>query len=92
MALPVTSGTWTLDATATAVAFTIRNMLVRTVPGSFATLDGTGEIGSDLAGSSMSATVDATSFDTGTARRDQHVERNDFFDVAEHPTMDRQGR
>lgn len=87
MALPVTSGTWKLDTTATEVAFTIKNMLVRTVPGSFAALDGTGEIGSDLADSSLSATVDATSFDTGNARRDKHIKSDDFFDVPENPTI-----
>lgn len=55
MTLPVNSGNWTLDATATEVAFTIKNMIVLTVPGSFDAVDGTATIGSDLAGSSISA-------------------------------------
>ncbi len=87
MALPVTSGNWTLDAAATEVAFTIKNMGFRTVPGSFGAIDGSATIGSDLASSSMSATIDATSFDTGNTKRDDHVKSDDFFDVANNPAI-----
>ncbi len=87
MTLPVNSGTWTLDTTATTVAFTIKNMGFRTVPGSFGAADGAATIGSDLAGSSITATVDATSFDTGNTKRDDHVKSDDFFDVANNPTI-----
>jgi polyisoprenoid-binding protein YceI len=87
MALPVNSGNWTLDATATEVAFTIKSMIFRTVPGRFDAVDGSATIGSDLAGSSISASVDATSFDTGNTKRDDHVKSDDFFDVVNNPTI-----
>jgi polyisoprenoid-binding protein YceI len=87
MALPVNSGNWTLDPTATEVTFTIKNMGFRTVPGSFGAVDGTATIASDLDGSSISATVDVTSFDTGNTKRDDHVKGDDFFDVANNPTI-----
>ena len=87
MSLPVNSGSWTLDTAATTVAFTIKNMIVRTVPGSFTAVDGGATIGPDLASSSISATIDAASFDTGNTKRDDHVKSDDFFDVANHPTI-----
>ncbi len=87
MTLPVNSGNWTLDTTATQIAFTIKNMGFRSVPGSFNATDGIATIGSDLASSSISATVDATSFDTGNTKRDDHVKGDDFFDVGNNPTI-----
>ncbi len=62
-------------------------MIFRTVPGSFDVVAGNATVGSDLAGSSISATIDATSFDTGNAKRDDHVKSDGFFDVANNPTI-----
>ena len=36
--------------------------------------------------SSVTATVDATSVDTGNAQRDGHIRSADFFEVETHPT------
>ena len=42
--------------------------------------------GEDVTGSSVSATIDATSIDTNNEQRDNHIRSADFFDVANHPT------
>jgi len=41
----------------------------------------------DPLASSVAATVQMTSIDTGDAKRDGHLRTNDFFDADEHPTM-----
>lgn len=87
MTLPLDPGSWKLDAAATKVAFTIKNFIVKAVPGSFDMIEGAATIGSDLAGSTISATVDAASFSTGNTKRDDHVKSDDFFDVANNPTI-----
>ncbi|HTJ66045.1 MAG TPA: YceI family protein, partial [Actinospica sp.] len=35
----------------------------------------------------VSATIDATSIDTGNSMRDDHIRSADFFAAAEHPTI-----
>jgi polyisoprenoid-binding protein YceI len=41
----------------------------------------------DLAQSSISGTVDASTLDTGNPKRDEHLKSADFFEVATYPTM-----
>jgi polyisoprenoid-binding protein YceI len=42
---------------------------------------------SDITKSSIEATIDASSIDTGIDERDTHLRSSDFFDVAKHPEI-----
>ncbi|MFT5821287.1 MAG: polyisoprenoid-binding protein YceI [Crocinitomix sp.] len=41
----------------------------------------------DLAQSSIEGTVDVSTLDTGTPKRDEHLKSADYFDMATYPTM-----
>lgn len=83
----VPAGTWQLDPSHSSVGFTVRHMMVSKVRGKFADFTAEIHIADDPAGSTVSATVQVASVDTGDAGRDEHLRTNDFFDIAEHPTM-----
>ncbi|TDC89669.1 YceI family protein [Actinomadura sp. 7K507] len=81
------AGTWIIDPLHTNVGFTIRHLMVSRVRGRFGTLEGTVVTGDDPLGSSVTATIDLASIDTGIAQRDEHVRSADFLDVEKYPTM-----
>jgi polyisoprenoid-binding protein YceI len=80
------SGTWKVDPAQSDIAFSVRQLLVTTVSGRFTRYDVTIVIGEDPLDSSVTATIDLASLDTGNDKRDEHVRSDTFFDVAEHPT------
>jgi polyisoprenoid-binding protein YceI len=82
----LTAGTWTIDASHSAVTFVARHLMVSKVRGSFNGFSGTITIADDPLQSKVEATVDAASIDTGDANRDGHLQSADFFDVANFPT------
>lgn len=69
------------------VSFTVRHMMVSKVRGAFRTFAGTVTVADDPAASSVRATIDLASLDTGNAQRDDHIRSADFFEVATYPTM-----
>jgi len=79
---------WALDPAATRVAFSVRNLTVAHVAGSFrlasghVTLDDT-----DPSRSTIEAVIDAASVDTDEPQRDAHLRSPDFLDVARYPTI-----
>ena len=80
--------TWKIDAAHTDVLFSAKHMMVTTVRGTFATVDGTIELDDDRPERSRGTfTVDAASIDTGQAKRDGHLRSADFFDVERFPTI-----
>jgi polyisoprenoid-binding protein YceI len=79
-------GTWDIDPVHSDVSFTVRHMMVSKVRGRFATFSGEIVTAEDFTGSTVAATIDASSIDTGAEQRDAHVRSADFFDVANHPT------
>jgi len=80
------AGTWDIDPVHSDISFAVRHMMVSKVRGRFARFSGELVTGADLADSSVVATVDASSIDTGNRQRDEHVRSAEFLDVAEHPT------
>ena len=75
-----------IDTTHSSVGFSIRHFFSK-VPGSFAKFEGV--INYDSAnpeGSSVEATVDVTTVDTQSQKRDDHLRSKDFFTVEQFPT------
>lgn len=85
--LPLAPGRWTLDPAHSAVGFSIRHLGVSKVRGHFRRFDAEVVVGESLATTSVSATVDIASLDTGNVDRDAHVLSPDLLDVATRPTM-----
>ncbi|TDE26969.1 YceI family protein [Actinomadura sp. 6K520] len=81
------AGTWTIDPAHSNVGFTVRHLMVSKVRGRFGTFEGTIVTGDDPLDSSVSATIDLASIDTGIAQRDAHVRSADYLDVEKYPTM-----
>ncbi len=80
--------TYTIDKAHSEADFTIRHMAISNVHGAFSNLSGTVVYDpSDVSKSSVDATIDVGTVDTGVAARDNHLKSADFFDVAKFPTM-----
>ena len=80
------AGTWDIDPVHSDVSFTVRHMMVSKVRGRLGTFSGEIVTAPEFTDSSVTATVDATSVDTGNAQRDGHIRTADFFEVETHPT------
>ncbi len=79
---------WKIDPMHTSAHFTVRHMMVSNVRGDFPKVSGSVNYdGKNLASSSVSATIDASSVNTNEEKRDQHLKSPDFFDVAKYPTI-----
>jgi polyisoprenoid-binding protein YceI len=85
--LPLTAGTWTIDPTHTTVGFTVRHLGLSKVRGRFDGVDASLVVGDGLETSSVRATIDLSTVDTGNPDRDGHLRSSDFFDAEENPQM-----
>jgi polyisoprenoid-binding protein YceI len=80
--------TWKIDPAHSEADFAVKHMGISTVHGRFGNVNGTLTLdGGDVTKSSVNATVDTTTVDTGVAQRDGHLKSPDFFDVSKFPTM-----
>jgi polyisoprenoid-binding protein YceI len=86
-ALPLAPGRWAVDTNHSSIGFTIRHLGVSKVRGRFARFDADVVIGESLETTTVTATVDIASIDTGNADRDAHLRGPDFFDADRHPRM-----
>lgn len=87
MAIPgYLAGTWTADPIHSEVGFAVRHLVGRT-RGRFTGFDATITTGTEPSTSSVTATIDLASVDTGFAARDAHLRSAEYFDVEHHPTM-----
>jgi polyisoprenoid-binding protein YceI len=81
------TGTWTIDPVHSEVSFVVRHMMVSKVRGRFDNFEGTIVTAADPLQSSVNATVDLSSVNTGAPDRDNHIRSADFFEVESHPTL-----
>ena len=81
------AGTWEIDPVHSEVGFTARHMMVSKVRGRFTTFSGEIVLGDSPLQSSVTATIDLTSINTGNEQRDQHIRSADFFEVNKYTTM-----
>jgi len=82
------TSTWKIDPPHSGAEFSIRHMGLSNVHGKFGNVNGTILLDDkDFTKSSVNATVDVTTVDTGVTKRDDHLKSADFFEVAKYPTM-----
>ncbi len=87
LAVSSRAATYKIDADHSSVTFKIRHLLGK-VSGHFDKYEGTFDYDpKNVAGFKASATIDATSINTGTPKRDDHLRSPDFFDVQKYPTI-----
>ena len=80
--------TYAIDPAHSAVHFSVRHMMLSNVRGEFTKLSGSVSYNpEDAAGSSIDASIDATSINTRNADRDTHLKSADFLDVEKFPTI-----
>ena len=81
------AGIWTIDPVHSEIGFSVRHMMVSKVRGKFGTFSGDVVTGESPLDSSVTATIDLSSIDTGNPDRDNHLRSADFFEVDAHKTM-----
>jgi len=88
LAVGAQAATYTIDATHSAVTFKVKHMMVSNVRGSFQDFAGSFEYEEGKTNDwTVEAEIQTTSVFTGDEKRDDHLRNEDFFDVANHPTM-----
>lgn len=79
--------TWASDPAHSEVDFTIRHASVSNVHGRFGKVAATLVYNeADVTKSTVTATIDISTIDTGESPRDTHLKTDAFFDVAQFPT------
>jgi polyisoprenoid-binding protein YceI len=79
---------WKLDPTHTLVEFSAKHLMISTVKGRIADVEGSIFIDEqNPQESSVEATLNAASIDSRTEMRDQHLRSADFLDVEKYPQI-----
>jgi polyisoprenoid-binding protein YceI len=85
---PALADTWKIDSSHSSVSFSVTHMMVSTVRGVAAAPSGTLEYdGKSPSSIKIDASVDANTISTNNEKRDGHLKTDDFFDVANNPTI-----
>jgi polyisoprenoid-binding protein YceI len=84
---PATSSTWKIDPSHSNVEFAVKHLMISTVKGRFADVEGEIVLAADPSRSSVTATLKAVSIDTRTGQRDDHLRSADFLDAANYPEI-----
>ena len=80
--------TWKIDSAHTAAEFKVKHMMIANVKGTIKGITGDlTEHTSDATLSSIEATLDVSTLNTGEPDRDTHLKSADFFDVEKFPTL-----
>jgi len=86
-ALPLATGTWSLDPRHSGVHFKVRHIGLSNVRGRFDRFGATLLVGETLADTAVEAIIEMASVDTNEPARDAHLLGTDFFSADEHPEM-----
>src|SRR6201997_972187 len=88
LATPQVATTWNVDPAHAVAEFKVKHMMISNVKGQFAKVTGTLTLDeSDLAKSSVEASIEAASIETREAQRDAHLKSADFLHVEKFPTL-----
>jgi polyisoprenoid-binding protein YceI len=80
-------GTWKADPVHSEVAFSVRHLMVSKARGQFKSYDVTIVTNEDPLASTVAATIDLASIDTGNEPRDNHLRSADYLEIERYPTM-----
>ena len=79
--------TWTIDSSHSEVGFEVTHMMISTVQGNFGEFSGQIELDGKSNVKSLTGEVNVASVDTNDAKRDGHLQQDDFFAAAQFPKM-----
>ena len=81
------TGTWILDASSTTVTVAVRKLGVFTIPAELTVTSGSIEVNESGQVANVDIVVDASSYASKNAKRNEHVIGGDFLDAGKHPTI-----
>jgi polyisoprenoid-binding protein YceI len=83
-----TATTWNIDPAHAVAEFKVRHMMIANVKGQFPRVSGALTLDeSELANSSVEASIEAASIETRDSQRDAHLRSADFLHVEKFPTL-----
>ncbi len=80
-------GTWDLDPVHSHIGFSARHLMVSKVRGRFGKFDVQLVTAENPLDSTVTATIDTASVDTGNEQRDEDIRSERFLDTADYPQM-----
>jgi polyisoprenoid-binding protein YceI len=85
---PASLITWKIDPAHTAAEFKVKHMMIANVKGTIKGITGDlTEHTTDASLSSIEATLDVSTLDTGEPQRDEHLKSPDFLELKKYPTI-----
>ncbi len=79
---------WEIDSTRSRIQFTVRHLVLSKARGRFSRWRGTVMVPDcDVSRATVDVVIDASSIDTGVARRDEHLRTADYLDVKRYPSI-----
>jgi len=79
---------WNIDSAHAAAEFKVRHMMISNVKGVIKGISGVlTEHATDASLSSVDATLDVSTLNTGEAQRDAHLKSGDFLELEKYPTI-----
>ena len=82
----MTNEHWEIDSSHSEIRFAVRHFMISRVHGRFSRWSGSILVpDGDWERATVNVVVDASSIETGIARRDAHLRSADYFDVNRHP-------
>ncbi len=88
-----TPTTWRIDTSHSAAEFAVKHLMISTVKGHFADVQGTVTVDEQNPGAAaVDVTIGVASIDTREEKRDAHLRSADFFDADHYPTITFKGK
>ncbi|RZQ65537.1 YceI family protein [Amycolatopsis suaedae] len=81
------AGTWNIDTPHSEIAYSVKHLGLAKSRGRFTAFTGQIVTAENILDSTVTAEIDAGSIATGNEYRDNHLKTDEFFDVANHPTI-----
>jgi polyisoprenoid-binding protein YceI len=89
MTSTTTSSLWKIDAAHSVAGFKVRHMMISYVKGHFSGLSGVLKLDeTNYTRSTIEASIQTATVQTGDPNRDEHMKEADFLNVARFPTID----